>query len=353
VPVTQAALGGTLTVPTVDGDEVEVQVPAGTQPGTVLVVRRAGLPAQGGGRRGDLRLLVKVEVPTDLDGSSVPCSSSWPTCAASSSPRAARACSRGSAAPSSGEPRPVRARRRPVGRSAGGRPGRARPARSPPPADRPPAAVGRRGDAGRRGRRRRRRPSSTMPARSSARPPSTPAPRPVLRVAQGLPKGRKLDEVVRVCTELGVDELVPVAADRCVVRLDERKAAKAVERWDAVARSASEQARRPFRPRVTPVTGPVTSPSATGRSCSSPTPAGPRSRGDRGGCRCRGRDRRRRSRGWLERRGGRPVDRPGGASSGSAPPCCGPSTRPPRRSRCSRPASAAGTGDDRRRVVVR
>jgi molecular chaperone DnaJ len=67
VPITQAALGGSLTVPTVDGAEVEVQVPAGTQPGTVLVVRRAGLPAQGGGRRGDLRLLVKVEVPTDLD----------------------------------------------------------------------------------------------------------------------------------------------------------------------------------------------------------------------------------------------------------------------------------------------
>jgi molecular chaperone DnaJ len=67
VPVTQAALGGSLTVPTVDGGEVEVQVPAGTQPGTVLLVRRAGLPAQGGGRRGDLRLLVKVEVPTDLD----------------------------------------------------------------------------------------------------------------------------------------------------------------------------------------------------------------------------------------------------------------------------------------------
>lgn len=67
VPVTQAALGGTLTVPTVDGDEVEVQVPAGTQPGTVLVVRRAGLPGHGGGRRGDLRLLVRVEVPTNLD----------------------------------------------------------------------------------------------------------------------------------------------------------------------------------------------------------------------------------------------------------------------------------------------
>lgn len=67
VPVTQAALGGTLTVPIVDGEQVEVPVPAGTQPGDVLTVRRAGLPVRGGGRRGDLDLVVKVEVPTGLD----------------------------------------------------------------------------------------------------------------------------------------------------------------------------------------------------------------------------------------------------------------------------------------------
>jgi molecular chaperone DnaJ len=67
VPVTQAALGGSLTVPTVDGEAVEVPVPAGTQPGDVLTVRRAGLPVRGGGRRGDLHLVVRVEVPTGLD----------------------------------------------------------------------------------------------------------------------------------------------------------------------------------------------------------------------------------------------------------------------------------------------
>jgi molecular chaperone DnaJ len=67
VPVTQAALGGTLTVPTLDGEDVEVPVPAGTQPGDVLTVRRAGLPVRGGGRRGDLHLVVRVEVPTGLD----------------------------------------------------------------------------------------------------------------------------------------------------------------------------------------------------------------------------------------------------------------------------------------------
>lgn len=67
VPMTQAALGGTLTVPLLEGTEAEVPVPPGTQPGDVLTVRRAGLPVRGGGRRGDLHLVVHVEVPTRLD----------------------------------------------------------------------------------------------------------------------------------------------------------------------------------------------------------------------------------------------------------------------------------------------
>ncbi len=67
VSVSQAALGTTLTVPTVDGQDVEVPVPSGTQPGDVLTVRRAGVPMRGGGRRGDMELVVRVEVPTGLD----------------------------------------------------------------------------------------------------------------------------------------------------------------------------------------------------------------------------------------------------------------------------------------------
>jgi 16S rRNA (uracil1498-N3)-methyltransferase len=82
------------------------------------------------------------------------------------------------------------------------------------------------------------------------------APRPALRVAQALPKGRKLDEVVRVCAELGVDAIVPVAARRSVTRLDGPRAAKAVGRWNAVARAASEQARLVWRPTVTEVRPP-------------------------------------------------------------------------------------------------
>lgn len=72
--------------------------------------------------------------------------------------------------------------------------------------------------------------------------PPPPAP---IHVLQGLPKGRKLDEVVRVLTELGVDRLTPVAADRSVTRLEGPRRDKAVDRWTAVARAAAEQARRP------------------------------------------------------------------------------------------------------------
>lgn len=66
VPFVNAALGATLTVPTVTGDELDVELPAGTQPGQVLTARRAGIPRRGGHDPGDLKVRVDVEVPRDL-----------------------------------------------------------------------------------------------------------------------------------------------------------------------------------------------------------------------------------------------------------------------------------------------
>lgn len=77
-----------------------------------------------------------------------------------------------------------------------------------------------------------------------------PRPAPSLEVAQALPKGRKLDDVVRVLTELGVDRLLPVASERSVVRLSGPRADRAVERWRAVAVAACEQSRRTWLPRL-------------------------------------------------------------------------------------------------------
>jgi molecular chaperone DnaJ len=64
--MTQAALGGKVTVPTLDGD-TEVDLKAGTQPGAVLVLRGKGMPRLDGFGHGDLRLLVTVLVPRHLD----------------------------------------------------------------------------------------------------------------------------------------------------------------------------------------------------------------------------------------------------------------------------------------------
>ena len=62
-----AALGTVVEVPTVDGEDVEVEVPAGTQPHETLIVRGAGMPALRGRRKGDLRVVVNVVVPRHLN----------------------------------------------------------------------------------------------------------------------------------------------------------------------------------------------------------------------------------------------------------------------------------------------
>jgi molecular chaperone DnaJ len=66
VAAPQAALGTTVTVPTVDG-ETELEIPAGTQPHETLVIRGAGMPALRGRRTGDLRVVVNVVVPRHLN----------------------------------------------------------------------------------------------------------------------------------------------------------------------------------------------------------------------------------------------------------------------------------------------
>jgi molecular chaperone DnaJ len=65
LPATEAMLGTTVTVPTLDGEQ-EVEVPAGAQPGFEQVLRGAGLPRLGGGRRGAQRVVFNVVVPTNL-----------------------------------------------------------------------------------------------------------------------------------------------------------------------------------------------------------------------------------------------------------------------------------------------
>jgi 16S rRNA (uracil1498-N3)-methyltransferase len=80
-----------------------------------------------------------------------------------------------------------------------------------------------------------------------------PPPSPQVTVVHGLPKGRKLDEVVQRLTEVGVDRLIPVHTERSPVRLDGPKAAKAVARWQAIAHAAAKQSRRARLLQIDPV----------------------------------------------------------------------------------------------------
>jgi molecular chaperone DnaJ len=65
VSIVQAALGTTVTLPTLDGEE-ELRIPAGTQSGRVFTLRGRGVPAVRGRGRGDLRAELVVDVPTKL-----------------------------------------------------------------------------------------------------------------------------------------------------------------------------------------------------------------------------------------------------------------------------------------------
>jgi molecular chaperone DnaJ len=68
VPITfvEAALGSTITVPTLDGDPVSLKVPAGTPSGRTFRVKGRGLSVKG--KQGDLLVTVEVAVPQRVDG---------------------------------------------------------------------------------------------------------------------------------------------------------------------------------------------------------------------------------------------------------------------------------------------
>ncbi len=68
IAYSQAALGATIQVPTLDGMD-ELTVPAGTQSGEVFRLRKRGMPDPNGGPRGDLLVQTFIEVPKKLSAS--------------------------------------------------------------------------------------------------------------------------------------------------------------------------------------------------------------------------------------------------------------------------------------------
>jgi 16S rRNA (uracil1498-N3)-methyltransferase len=80
---------------------------------------------------------------------------------------------------------------------------------------------------------------------------TAPPPQPRLTVAQALPKGDRGELAVELMTEVGVDAIMPWAAERSITKWQAERGAKALARWRTTAREAAKQSRRAWFPEVT------------------------------------------------------------------------------------------------------
>jgi len=65
---------------------------------------------------------------------------------------------------------------------------------------------------------------------------------------QGVPKGEKMDDIVRKCVELGVKRIVPVAMKRTVVKV--KKPYPKTQRWERIILEAAKQCKRGIIPSI-------------------------------------------------------------------------------------------------------
>ena len=70
---------------------------------------------------------------------------------------------------------------------------------------------------------------------------------------QGIPKGDRMETVIEKAVELGVYEIIPVAMRYCVVKLDAKKEAAKLKKWQSLCEAAAKQSKRSLIPNVHPV----------------------------------------------------------------------------------------------------
>lgn len=67
---------------------------------------------------------------------------------------------------------------------------------------------------------------------------------PKVALFQGMPKGDKLETIIKQCTEIGIDSFCPFVAERSVSRPNDAKAQRKIERLQSIAKSAAMQSGR-------------------------------------------------------------------------------------------------------------
>jgi 16S rRNA (uracil1498-N3)-methyltransferase len=71
-----------------------------------------------------------------------------------------------------------------------------------------------------------------------------------ITLLQGVARGERMDLIVQKATELGVTRIVPVLADRSIVKVDAKQRERKLEHWQSIAISACEQCGRNRMPEV-------------------------------------------------------------------------------------------------------
>ena len=71
-----------------------------------------------------------------------------------------------------------------------------------------------------------------------------------ITLVQGVPKGNKMEAIVRAATELGVTRFRPALCERTIVRLEPARWRDRARRWQRVAREAAKQSGRAIVPEV-------------------------------------------------------------------------------------------------------
>lgn len=69
-------------------------------------------------------------------------------------------------------------------------------------------------------------------------------------IAQGLPKGDKLEWIIQKGTELGAHHFYPFMSSRTIVKYDGKKETKKLERWNKIIKEAAEQSHRAILPEI-------------------------------------------------------------------------------------------------------
>ncbi|MDY0234638.1 MAG: 16S rRNA (uracil(1498)-N(3))-methyltransferase [Gudongella sp.] len=74
-----------------------------------------------------------------------------------------------------------------------------------------------------------------------------------IHLYQSLPKSTKMETILQKCTELGVFSFHPIITERSIVKIDEKKEIKKLERWESIVLEAAKQSKRDLLPEIHPI----------------------------------------------------------------------------------------------------